>query len=103
MNEANFKEKEARKLVPPHVIGGIRFPAMLARVLKSAYVKHKKLARGSAFRNLSQNDKRISDLHSANWREGAGFIRKAPHLHVSIAAVKMAKMTSLFTKYGGAS
>jgi hypothetical protein len=79
VNEANFVEKQARKLVPPHVIGGNRCPVMLVGVLKSAYVKHKKLALGSAFRNLSQNDKRISDLCSAIWREGSKPVRKAPY------------------------
>jgi hypothetical protein len=58
-------EKQAGKLVPPHVVGGIRCPAMLAGVLKSAYVKHKKPAHGSAFRNIDENRKRISDLRSA--------------------------------------
>ena len=79
MNEANFMEKRARKLVPPHIIGGNRCPVMLAGVLKSAYVKHEKLALASAFRNLSQNDKRISDLRSAIWREGDKPVQKPPH------------------------
>ncbi|MGI0019599.1 MAG: hypothetical protein ACREAY_03925 [Nitrososphaera sp.] len=78
MNEANFMEKQARKLVPPHVIGGNRCRAMLAGVLKSAYVKHEKLALGSAFRNIGENSKRISDLRSAIWHEGGMPVRVAP-------------------------
>ena len=89
MDEANFMEKQARKLVPPHVVGGNRCPVMLAGVLKSAYVKHKKLTYGSAFRNLSQNDKRNSDLCSAIWRKGGKLNRKASQYHVSIAVIKM--------------
>jgi len=64
---------------------------MLAVVLKSAYVKREKLAPGSAFRNLSRNDKRISDLRSAIWRESGKPVRKQLQWHVSIAATKIAR------------
>jgi hypothetical protein len=89
VDESNFMEKQAGKLVPPHVVSGIRCPTMLAGVLKSAYVKHKKLAHGSVFRNNEEIRKRNSDLHSAIWRKGNRPVRMAPKLRVSIASIVM--------------
>ena len=71
MDKANFKGKQGRKLVPPHVVGGNRCYVMLAGVLKSAYVKQENLAPRSVFRNIFENDRRISDLCSAIWHAGA--------------------------------
>jgi hypothetical protein len=52
VDKANFREKQGRKLVPPHVGGGNRCLVMHNEVLKSAYVKQENLACKSAFRNI---------------------------------------------------